>query len=63
MATPNVGAGPFVIGINTANTGRDSPVMSYATTMVYGRALTQAEVSFIYRSMKTKMSLRGVALQ
>jgi hypothetical protein len=37
--------------------------MSYATVMVYGRALTYPEVQMMYRSMKAKMAVRGVSLQ
>jgi hypothetical protein len=62
-ATPTVGAGPFLIGTNTTGDGQDSPLMTYATVMVYDRPLTQAEVGFMYQSMKTKMKQRGVTLQ
>ena len=62
-STPNVGAGAFLIGSNKAGSGQDSPVMSYAATMVYSRALTSPEVQMIYRSMKVKMAARGVTLQ
>ena len=61
--TPNVSAGPFVIGINGTGSGADSPVMSYATAMVYSRALTYPEVQMMYRSMRAKMAARGVTLQ
>jgi hypothetical protein len=61
--TPNVSTGPFVIGINGTGSGQDSSVMSYATVMVYGRALTYPEVQMMYRSMKAKMAVRGVSLQ
>jgi hypothetical protein len=37
--------------------------MSFATTMVYDRPLTQAEVQLMYESMKSKMKARGVTLQ
>jgi hypothetical protein len=61
--TPNVSAGPFVIGINGTGDGSDSSNMSYATTLVYSRALTSPEVQTMYQSMKMKMAARGVTLQ
>lgn len=61
--TPNVSAGPFVMGINGTGSGADSSIMSYATTMVYSRALTYPEIQMMYRSMMAKMAARGVTLQ
>ena len=58
--TPNVSAGPLIIGSNAHN---DESTMSFATTMVYDRPLTQAEVQLMYASMKSKMKARGVTLQ
>lgn len=60
--TPNVGAGPFVIGMNSTGGGDQSSIMSYATTMVYSRALTYPEVQMMYQSMSTKMAARRVTL-
>ena len=60
--TPNVGAGPFVIGMNSTGGGDQSSIMSYATMMVYNRALTYPEVQMMYRSMRTKMASRRVTL-
>ena len=65
--TPNVVAGPLVLGLNVrGNTysGLGEPtIMTTATTMVYSRALTAQEVQLMYRSMKSKMQERGVTLQ
>ena len=58
--TPNVSAGPFVIGLNGNG---ENTSMTTATTMVYNRALTSSEIQTMYRSMKTKMAQRGVTLQ
>jgi hypothetical protein len=65
--TPNVSAGPLVLGYNAhgdtyGGTGQ-ATVMTNATTMVYSRALTFREVEAIYRNMKTMMAARGVTLQ
>lgn len=43
--------------------GADSSLMSYATTMVYSRALTYPEAQMKYRSWKAKMAARGVTVQ
>jgi hypothetical protein len=59
-STPNVTAGPLVLGFD--GTGRTA-LASYATVMVYGRALTSPEVQLMYRSFKAKMAERGVTLQ
>ena len=37
--------------------------MTHASMMVYNRALTYPEVQLMYRSMKVKMTARGVTLQ
>ena len=58
--TPNVSAGPLIIGSNAHN---DQSTMSFATTMVYDRPLTPAEVQLMYESMKVKMKARGVTLR
>jgi hypothetical protein len=65
--TPNVAAGPLVLGYNahgdTYGGVGQATVMTNATTMVYGRALTYPEVQSMYLSMKAKMKERGVTLQ
>jgi hypothetical protein len=65
--TPNVAAGPLVLGLNVrGNTyaGIGEPtIMTTATTIVYSRALTAPEIELMYRSMKAKMQERGVMLQ
>jgi hypothetical protein len=65
--TPNVAAGPLVLGLNArGNTyaGLGEPtIMTTATTIVYSRALTVPEVQLMYRSMKAKLQERGVTLQ
>ena len=65
--TPNVGAGPLNLGINahgdTYSGVGEETIMTTATTMVYGRALEEAEVGLIYNTMKAKMSARGITLQ
>ena len=60
--TPQVAAGPLVLGI-TGYSQTDGSSMTHATTMVYSRALTYPEVQLVYRSMKVKMAARGVTLQ
>ena len=47
--TPNAGAGPLNLGINAhgdtySGVGEETIIMTTATTMVYGRALEEAEV-------------------
>ena len=54
-AAPNVAAAPFTTGVE-ANA-------SYASLFVYSRALSQAEVGLMYKTVKAKMAARGVTLQ
>jgi len=63
LKTPAVTAGPFVLGTTPTYRGQSSSFMTYATVMVYGRALSNPEVQFMYRTMKAKMAARGVSLQ
>ena len=58
--TPNVSAGPLILGINAQG---ENTSMSVGTTMVYNRALTSTEVQLIYQGLKSKMKERGVVLQ
>jgi hypothetical protein len=65
--TPNIGAGPLVLGLNAdgdtyAHAGQ-AMIGTTATTMVYSRALTYPEVQLMYESLKAKMKERGVTLQ
>jgi hypothetical protein len=59
--TPNVTAGTLVLGTdpNSAITLN----ASYAGLLVYNRALSATECQGLYRTLKTKMSERGIALQ
>jgi hypothetical protein len=61
--TPAVSAAPFMLGTSPTFHGQAGALMSYATVMVYERALPSVEVQFMYRSMKAKMAARGVTLQ
>lgn len=58
---PAVGNGPFVIGMTPANDQGQS-TSSYGSLMVYSRALTLSEIGQMYKSMTTKMAVRGITL-
>jgi hypothetical protein len=58
--TPNVSAGPLVIGLNANG---EASAMTTATTMVYSRALSFPEVQQMYQSLQVKMAERGVVLE
>jgi hypothetical protein len=59
--TPNVSATPLSLGGGNGNS--HTVEASYAGLFVYGRALGQAEVGLMYRTVKAKMAARGVTLQ
>jgi hypothetical protein len=59
--TPNVSASPLILGMEPGQT--HSVNASYASLFLYGRALGQAEAGLMYRTVKTKMAARGVAVQ
>ncbi|MEO8596822.1 MAG: hypothetical protein ABI759_26115 [Candidatus Solibacter sp.] len=61
--TPAVTAGPFVLGTTPTYRGQSTSGMSFASLMVYDRALTNTEVQFMYRSMRPKMAAKSVTLQ
>jgi hypothetical protein len=60
--TPAVVSGPFVLGMSNTNGDARSSV-SYASLMVYDRALSYPELQSMYKSMRAKMTTRGVQLQ
>ena len=59
--TPNVVAAPLRLGMDAS--GTHNAAASYATLLVYSRALGQAEVGLMYNTLKAKMASRGVTLQ
>ena len=59
--TPNVTGGPLVLGTDI-NTGITLNA-SYAGLLVYNRVLSATECQGLYRTFKTKMRERGIALQ
>jgi hypothetical protein len=62
VQTPNVAAAPLTLGFDSAG-ATHSLYGSYAGLYVYCRALGQAEVGLVYRTLKANLAARGVALQ
>ena len=60
--TPNTTAAPFRLAFDVAGTPNSNNA-SYASLFIHGRALGQAEVGLMYRTVKAKMAARGVTLQ
>jgi hypothetical protein len=58
--TPNVTAGPLLLGTDAAGYTLSG---SYAGLLVYNRVLSATECQGLYRTLKTKMSERGIAVQ
>ena len=58
--TPNVTAGPLLLGTDAAGYTLSG---SYAGLLVYNRVLSATECQALYRTLKTKMSERGIVVQ
>jgi hypothetical protein len=59
--TPSVSAGPLYLSYLADNSHVANA--SHAGLFFYNRVLSQAEAGLMYRTLKTKMALRGVTLQ
>lgn len=58
--TPNVVSGPLVLGTDS---GTAITLNAYAGLLVYNRVLSLTECQGLYRTLKTKMSERGIVVQ
>ena len=59
--TPNVSAGPFVIGTGIGHSYTLNS--SVAGLLIYDRALSATECQGLYQTFKTKLSARGIVVQ